>query len=76
MSALPGELDLVIRGGTILPMDGRAPFEGDLWIRAGAIEALGAPPPARRPARVLNARGAVVLPGFVQAHVHLCQVLF
>ncbi|MDH5492591.1 MAG: amidohydrolase family protein [Myxococcales bacterium] len=28
------------------------------------------------PARVLDARGALVLPGLVQAHVHLCQTLF
>jgi cytosine/adenosine deaminase-related metal-dependent hydrolase len=28
-----------------------------------------------RPARVLDARGCAVIPGLVQAHVHLCQTL-
>ncbi len=76
MTGVAGKLDLVVRGGTIVAMDGRAPFEGDLWVRGGAIVGVGEPPADRRPARVLDARGALVLPGFVQCHVHLCQVLF
>ena len=30
----------------------------------------------RGPVRVIDARGCAVIPGFVQAHVHLCQALF
>jgi cytosine/adenosine deaminase-related metal-dependent hydrolase len=30
----------------------------------------------RPPVRVINAQGCAVIPGLVQAHVHLCQVLF
>jgi cytosine/adenosine deaminase-related metal-dependent hydrolase len=76
MNVVPGKLDLLVRGGTLMPMDGRAPFTGDLRVRDGVIIAVGDEASERRPARVLDARGAAVLPGFVQAHVHLCQVLF
>ena len=57
--------------------------EGDLLIDDGRIAALGKIPgrvldDARRrgPIRLLDARGCAVTPGLVQAHVHLCQVLF
>ena len=43
----------------------------------GAIAALlppGSPAPAG--ARVLDAAGCLVVPGLVQAHLHLCQTLF
>jgi cytosine/adenosine deaminase-related metal-dependent hydrolase len=77
MSGVPGELDLLVRGGIVVPMDGREPFEGDVRIRRGVLVEVGAATDSnRRPSRILDARGAAVLPGFVQAHVHLCQVLF
>jgi cytosine/adenosine deaminase-related metal-dependent hydrolase len=41
--------------------------------RREATAALGR---ARGPVRVIDARGCAVMPGLVQAHVHLCQVLF
>jgi cytosine/adenosine deaminase-related metal-dependent hydrolase len=68
---------LLVRGGTLVTMDpGRRVLEGDLLITDGRIVALGAgivPPPATR---LLEARGLFVLPGFIQAHVHLGQALF
>jgi 5-methylthioadenosine/S-adenosylhomocysteine deaminase len=50
----------------------------DVLVRDGRIVAVGkgAAEQARLPHRVLDARGAAVVPGFVQAHVHLVQVLF
>jgi 5-methylthioadenosine/S-adenosylhomocysteine deaminase len=72
-------MDLLIRGGTLVTCDARDRVaEGDLLIRGGRIVALG-PDAARagtRPIRVLEARGCAVMPGLVQGHVHLCQVLF
>ncbi len=74
-----GDVDLVIRGGTIVTCDAaRRVLEGDVVVRGGRIVGLGpkAAAKASRPARVLDARGCAVMPGFVQAHIHLCQVLF
>lgn len=57
---------------------------GDLLVQEGRIVAVGAeatlmaarsPEAGGPPVRVLDASGCAVLPGFVQAHVHLCQVL-
>lgn len=44
----------------------------------GKIVALPKSMPSRisRSAKVINVKGQVLLPGFVQAHVHLCQTLF
>lgn len=50
--------------------------QGDVLVRDGRILAIGALPPLTRLARVIDARGCAVIPGFVQAHVHLCQTLF
>lgn len=52
---------------------------GDLLVDGAHIAAtgeLGARALGRGPMRVLDARGCAVIPGLVQAHVHLCQVLF
>jgi 5-methylthioadenosine/S-adenosylhomocysteine deaminase len=67
---------VLLRGGTVVTMDpaGRvAPL--DVRLEDGRIAALG---PALDPTgcRVVDASGCAVLPGFVHAHVHLCQVLF
>jgi 5-methylthioadenosine/S-adenosylhomocysteine deaminase len=53
-------------------------LEGDLLVDDGKIAAIGDGVAAvlRTPARVIDARGCAVIPGFVQAHVHLCQALF
>ena len=55
---------------------------GDLLVAGGRILALGDAVPAalasmgaRAPQR-FDAAGALVLPGFVHAHLHLCQTLF
>jgi len=67
---------LLIRGGTILTMNDRLDaVQGDVLIREGRIEAVGRPDEPR-PDSVLDASGGLVLPGFIQTHVHLCQTLF
>ncbi|MGZ3418810.1 MAG: amidohydrolase family protein [Polyangiales bacterium] len=72
-------MDLLVRSGTVVTCDpeGRV-LEGDVLVRDGAIVAVGpdAASAAKRPLRVLDAGGCAVVPGFVQAHVHLVQVLF
>ena len=67
---------VLIRGGTVLTMNDRLEIvSGDVGIREGRIVALGAVDDDGYD-RVVNAGGALVLPGFVQTHVHLCQTLF
>ncbi len=68
---------LVLRNATILTMnDAFDVVTGDLWIDAGRIAAVGRPPAASAAAASIDTAGALVLPGFVQTHVHLCQTLF
>lgn len=68
---------LVVRGGTLVTVDPeRRVVAGDLFVQDGRITQVGGR--ARRVppgTEVLDATGAVVMPGFVQTHVHLCQVL-
>jgi len=67
---------LLIRGGVLVTMDDhRQGIAGDLLIAGDRVAAVGSsmsPPPD---ADVLDARDAFVLPGFVQAHVHVVQSL-
>jgi len=66
----------LIKGGTIVTMDARGSvLEGDLLVRDGVIERVGAHS-GESADETIDARGCVVLPGFVQSHVHLCQTLF
>jgi cytosine/adenosine deaminase-related metal-dependent hydrolase len=54
----------------------RRAFKGHLLIRGGRIEKITRSRPRTRGAKTIDARGLTILPGFVQAHVHLCQTLF
>jgi 5-methylthioadenosine/S-adenosylhomocysteine deaminase len=73
---------LLVQGGTLLglttPRDIRPAT--DLYAEGGAIVAAGAEASRRaalpgEPVERLDARGKWILPGFVQAHLHLCQTL-
>lgn len=67
---------IVIEGGTIVTMDrDRRVLRGNLLIEDGRIARIGrfrVPSGATR----IQAKGCAVIPGLVQAHVHLCQALF
>ncbi|MCM2278771.1 MAG: 5'-deoxyadenosine deaminase [Oligoflexia bacterium] len=71
--------ELWIFGGTLLTQDEeRRVLRAHLRIVDGRIAAITRSRPARlsRGAKAVDARGLVLLPGFVQAHIHLCQTLF
>lgn len=69
--------DLIIRGGTVVTMDGtRRVGAFDVRVRAGRIAEVGPALAVDGAAQVVDARGCAVIPGLVHAHVHLCQVLF
>jgi len=61
------KLDLAIRGGTIIDGTGAPARAGDVGISGGRIVAVGEVGPA---ARDLDARGALVTPGFIDLHCH------
>jgi cytosine/adenosine deaminase-related metal-dependent hydrolase len=71
------DFDLHIRGGLILPMtDDESGFEGELLIKDGMIaEVVRGSKERPRARQTLDATDAVVLPGFVQGHVHVVQSL-
>lgn len=71
------EQTVLIKGGAVVTMDaaGRV-LDGDVLVRGRSIEAVGFDLSAARADLVIDARGCVVLPGFIQTHVHLCQTLF
>jgi len=60
---------LLLRGGTVVDGTGGPARRADVLVRDGRVGALGAlaPPPG---ARVLDAEGLVVAPGFVDLHTH------
>ena len=60
--------DIVIRGGTIMDGNGGTPFIGDVAIKDGKIEAVGAVSGSGR--EEIDAEGLSVTPGFVDIHTH------
>jgi 5-methylthioadenosine/S-adenosylhomocysteine deaminase len=66
---------ILIKGGTLLTMnEENSIVSGDVFIRDGRIESVRSTPTNAE--IVLDATGCVVLPGFVQTHLHLCQTIF
>jgi len=61
--------DLIIRGGTIIDGSGRDRFTADLAIRGDRIAVVGQVA-ADEAVSVLDARGLVVAPGFIDVHNH------
>jgi imidazolonepropionase-like amidohydrolase len=59
---------LAIKGGKVLPVSG-APIEnGVVLVRNGKIEAVGKDVAIPSDAKVIDATGKVVVPGFIEAH--------
>lgn len=72
-------MNTLIRGGAIVTCDANhSVLAGDVAIRGREIVAIGPDAAAsiEPPHRVIDARGCVVMPGLVQAHIHLVQTLF
>src|SRR5215471_6709513 len=69
--------EIVIRGGTILTLDdGWHIANGDVLTRDGRLVQVGGDAvPTGREYDILDAEGAIVMPGLVQSHIHTCQTL-
>src|SRR2546425_2535069 len=82
----PAPSELILRGGDVLLQDVEWRVErGDVVVRDGRIAAVGwldpkgsRGPTGRKRAEtvVRDCTGCLVMPGLIQAHVHLCQTLF
>ncbi len=74
-------VDLLVRGGTVVTMDAdfRVFEDGAIAVRDGKLAAIGTSGDlaARYTAkRTLDARGAIIMPGLVNAHGHAAMSLF
>jgi 5-methylthioadenosine/S-adenosylhomocysteine deaminase len=80
-AAAPKLTDLIVRGGTVVTMDGerRVIEDGAVAVLGGRIVAVGkrADVERRFSAReVIDATGRVVMPGLVNGHTHVPMTLF
>ncbi len=68
--------ELTIKNARILTLTDSQPepFDGDVFVQGNRIAEIGQALPKR--GRVLDAKGLLLMPGFVQSHIHLCQTLF
>lgn len=63
--------DLLLRGARVVQPASREVFEADVLVAHGRVAALCSPGERREAARVIEARGAFLAPGFIDAHVHI-----
>src|SRR5579863_6450876 len=74
-------VDLMVSGGTVITMDGtrRIVAEGSVAIKGDAIVAVGLRAEVEgryHGAKIIDGRGMLVLPGFINGHVHVPMTLF
>ncbi len=71
---------LIIQGAQVITLDRfDRIFDGDVIVEGKRISAFGPPFGAATDPEtdeIIDASGCVLVPGFVQTHIHLCQTLF
>jgi N-acyl-D-amino-acid deacylase len=63
------ELDLIVRGGSVLDGSGAAAVKADVGVKGDRIVFVGSSK-GRKAKRVIDATGLVVTPGFIDPHTH------
>ncbi len=66
----PAPVDVLIRGGSLYDGGGGPPRIADVGLRGDRIVFVGTAPADLRPSRVVEARGLIVAPGFIDPHTH------
>ncbi len=71
-------MDLLITGGTVVTMNREREVlvDTDVLVQDGHIARVGRRLKPRGARRVLEAKGAAVIPGLIHGHLHACQTLF
>jgi cytosine/adenosine deaminase-related metal-dependent hydrolase len=71
---------LLLRGGRLVTLDNsRRVLDADVLVEDGRIKKVGRSDgrtAGRSKATTIDCRGLIILPGLIQAHIHLCQTLF
>lgn len=71
-------MSVLFRNATILAMDaahGATPFSGDLLVDGNTIAAIGPSLTAPVETRIIDAKGKLIMPGLVNAHMHSSEML-
>lgn len=63
--------DLLVRGARVVQPATREIFEADVLVADGRVAALGGNGMGLEAARVIEARGAFLAPGFIDGHIHI-----
>jgi 5-methylthioadenosine/S-adenosylhomocysteine deaminase len=75
------EVDLIVSGGIVVTMDGARKIlrDGSVAVKSDAIVAVGPRTEVEsryNGAQTIDARGRLVLPGFINGHTHVAMTLF
>ncbi|HEX7938068.1 MAG TPA: hypothetical protein VF483_03690, partial [Gemmatimonadaceae bacterium] len=72
LAAQQPDLDVLIRGGTVIDGTGAARFRADVGIKGDRVVLISRTAvPAVRATRVVDATGRIVSPGFIDMHAHI-----
>ncbi len=69
------DFDLIVAGGRVVDGSGNPWFVTDIAIKNGRIAEIGRIDPARA-AKVIDAKGLIVAPGFIDVHTHIESNIF
>src|SRR5437868_13365168 len=67
--------DILITNGTVIDGTGAPGYRADVALRGDRIVRIARGLPAERAARVIDATGLVVAPGFIDLHAHIERLL-
>ncbi len=72
---------ILLQGGTLITADAADTILTGASVliesnRISRIDSGGTPPPALHGVEIIDASPYVIIPGFIQTHVHLCQAMF
>ena len=62
--------DVLIKGGTIIDGTGNVGFKGDVAVKGDRLEILVSDTSSVRAAKIIDAAGYIVAPGFIDTHTH------